>query len=60
MKNILERKRKSVSLHPLNKKWFDSLAQQIEHNTFNVRGLGLSPKRTTRLKTILYLTINMV
>ena len=27
---------------------FDSLAQQVEHNTFNVGVLGSSPKRITR------------
>ena len=26
---------------------FDSLAQQVEHNTFNVGVLGSSPKRIT-------------
>ena len=30
---------------------FDSLAQQVEHNTFNVGVLGSSPKRITRKKT---------
>ena len=27
---------------------FDSLAQQVEHNTFNVGVLGSSPKRITK------------
>ena len=30
---------------------FDSLAQQVEHNTFNVGVLGSSPKRITRLRS---------
>ena len=30
------------------KKWFDSLAQLVEHNTFNVGVLGSSPKRITK------------
>ena len=29
-------------------KRFDSLAQQVEHNTFNVGVLGSSPKRITK------------
>ena len=29
---------------------FDSLAQQVEHNTFNVGVLGSSPKRITKQK----------
>ena len=29
---------------------FDSLAQQVEHNTFNVGVLGSSPKRITKRK----------
>ena len=29
---------------------FDSLAQQVEHNTFNVGVLGSSPKRITKEK----------
>ena len=29
---------------------FDSLAQQVEHNTFNVGVLGSSPKRITKKK----------
>ncbi len=29
---------------------FDSLAQQVEHNTFNVGVLGSSPKRITQKK----------
>ena len=29
---------------------FDSLAQQVEHNTFNVGVLGSSPKRITSSK----------
>ena len=28
---------------------FDSLAQQVEHNTFNVGVLGSSPKRITNI-----------
>ncbi len=30
---------------------FDSLAQQVEHNTFNVGVLGSSPKRITQTKS---------
>ena len=30
----------------------DSLAQQVEHNTFNVGVLGSSPKRITERKTV--------
>ena len=30
------------------KKWFDSLAQLVEHNTFNVGVLGSNPKRITQ------------
>ena len=29
---------------------FDSLAQQVEHNTFNVGVLGSSPRRITKRK----------
>ena len=37
-------------MHPLNsdKMWLDPLAQQVEHNTFNVGVLGSSPKRITK------------
>ena len=38
-------------MHPQferNAKRFDSLAQQVEHNTFNVGVLGSSPKRITK------------
>ena len=31
---------------------FDSLAQQVEHNTFNVGVLGSSPKRITSKKRV--------
>ena len=31
----------------------DSLAQQVEHNTFNVGVLGSSPRRITQKKAIL-------
>ena len=30
-------------------KWFDPLAQLVEHNTFNVRVMGSSPMRVTIL-----------
>ena len=33
-----------------NEHRFDSLAQQVEHNTFNVGVLGSSPKRITKEK----------
>jgi hypothetical protein len=40
--------KKYLSLHPLNSKTrIESLAQQVEHNTFNVGVLGSSPKRFT-------------
>ena len=29
-------------------KWFDPLAQLVEHNTFNVRVMGSSPMRVTK------------
>jgi hypothetical protein len=32
-------------------KRIDSLAQQVEHNTFNVGVLGSSPKRITQTKS---------
>ena len=32
---------------------FDSLAQQVEHNTFNVGVLGSSPKRITERRELL-------
>ena len=31
----------------------DSLAQQVEHNTFNVGVLGSSPRRITQKKAII-------
>ncbi len=37
----------AVSLHRLTAKRFDSLAQLVEHNTFNVGVLGSNPKRIT-------------
>ncbi len=39
----------SEKLHakPLETEWIDSLAQLVEHNTFNVGVLGSSPKRIT-------------
>ena len=37
----------TVSLHRLTAKRFDSLAQLVEHNTFNVGVLGSNPKRIT-------------
>ena len=45
-------RKKAVPLHRNSKecteKRFDSLAQQVEHNTFNVGVLGSSPKRITK------------
>ena len=36
------------------KKWFDSLAQLVEHNTFNVGVSGSSPERITeKFKSLL-------
>ena len=40
----------AVSLHRLTAKRFDSLAQLVEHNTFNVGVLGSNPKRITERK----------
>ncbi len=37
-----------VLLHPQIAKAVDSVAQQVEHNTFNVGVLGSSPSRVTR------------
>ena len=42
--------KKAVLLHPLNPQGGrndDSVAQQVEHNTFNVGVLGSSPSRVT-------------
>ena len=33
----------------LDEEWIDSLAQLVEHNTFNVGVLGSSPKRITKV-----------
>ena len=41
--------KKAVLLHPQNRK-VDSVAQQVEHNTFNVGVLGSSPSRVTKTK----------
>ena len=35
-----------------NENRFDSLAQQVEHNTFNVGVLGSSPKRITERRDL--------
>ncbi len=43
----LELSRKSRTFAPLNSKKTDSLAQLVEHNTFNVGVLGSNPKRIT-------------
>ena len=47
-------KKKAVLLQPLNPPYLlkrgsedDSVAQQVEHNTFNVGVLGSSPSRVT-------------
>ena len=49
MKNFWSKKplitKKAVLLHPQKKD--DSVAQQVEHNTFNVGVLGSSPSRVT-------------
>ena len=34
------------------KKWFDSLAQLVEHNTFNVGVSGSSPERITKFASL--------
>ena len=47
---VLQVQEKFLSLHPQSEMManrFDSLAQQVEHNTFNVGVLGSSPKRIT-------------
>ena len=41
-------KQKSPSKGDFDGKWIDSLAQLVEHNTFNVGVLGSSPKRITK------------
>ena len=46
--NLLQLSKKYLSLHSLNSNKDDSLAQQVEHNTFNVGVLGSSPKRITK------------
>ncbi len=51
---VLQVQEKFLSLHPQSEMManrFDSLAQQVEHNTFNVGVLGSSPKRITRIKS---------
>ena len=42
--------KKGVLLHPQIAKPVDSVAQQVEHNTFNVGVLGSSPSRVTKEK----------
>ena len=53
-KNKFANSRKSITFAPAIRKKkhyrFDSLAQQVEHNTFNVGVLGSSPKRITKEK----------
>ncbi len=53
MKKIWPKKsaitKKTVLLQPLNS---DSVAQQVEHNTFNVGVLGSSPSRVTKKQKI--------
>ncbi len=51
----LHLKEKAVSLHPLTEnKRNDSLAQLVEHNTFNVGVLGSSPRRITKRKEFIF------
>ncbi len=38
-------------MHPQIAKTVDSVAQQVEHNTFNVGVLGSSPSRVTTIAT---------
>ena len=40
----------SLSLHPRSERNDDSVAQPVEHNTFNVGVLGSSPRRITKHK----------
>ena len=51
LKNPLQIRKKVIPLHTqsgMMANRFDSLAQQVEHNTFNVGVLGSSPKRITK------------
>ncbi len=45
-------KRKSLLGDSSEGIWIDSLAQLVEHNTFNVGVLGSSPKRITKFLKI--------
>ena len=51
-------RKKQLPLHRNSKECtirFDSLAQQVEHNTFNVGVLGSSPKRITKKEKRMFL-----
>ena len=58
MKKICKCRKKALSLHRFSKECtnrFDSLAQQVEHNTFNVGVLGSNPKRITKKEKLWFL-----
>ena len=42
-------KKKVLYLHPHSRKEYDSIAQLVEHITFNDGVLGSSPSRVTKL-----------
>ena len=48
MENVWENKKSALYLHPQTGIVFDSIAQLVEHNTFNVGVLGSSPSRVTK------------
>ena len=53
-KKVLVISKKVVPLHSLKQgKRIDSLAQLVEHSTFNAGVLGSSPKRITKRKPML-------
>ena len=49
---------KSLYLHPHSSKEYDSIAQLVEHITFNDGVLGSSPSRVTKGRVIYYLTFS--
>ena len=48
---------KSLYLHPHSRKEYDSIAQLVEHITFNDGVLGSSPSRVTKGRVILLLDL---
>ncbi len=50
-------KKNILYLHPQSGIDFDSIAQLVEHNTFNVGVLGSSPSRVTKILKNTILTI---